>query len=104
MQLLTKELLQKFNTLGSQENTTDPIIVAKYFHPASSWTWFATEFDIESRTFFGYVIGHESEWGYFSLDELQSFKDRYGLTIERDLYAGYQTLSEHLHTSGIANF
>ncbi|MBP9779803.1 DUF2958 domain-containing protein [Candidatus Gracilibacteria bacterium] len=104
MQLLTKELLQKFNTLGSQENVSDPIIVAKYFHPASSWTWFATEFDIESRIFFGYVVGLDSEYGYFSLDELESFRDRYGLKIERDMYAGYQTLSQHLHTLGIANF
>lgn len=103
MQLLTKELLQKFNTLGSQENNTDPIVVAKYFHPMSNWTWLATEFDPESRIFFGYVIGHEREFGYFSLDELQSFKDKYWVTIERDLFAGYQ-LSEHLHTLGIANF
>lgn len=35
--------------------------------------------------FFGFVIGHEEEWGYFSLSELQSINVR-GLTVERDLY------------------
>ena len=68
MQLLTKELLQKFNTLGSQENNPDLIVIAKYFY--GSWTWLATELDPVTQIFFGYVIGHESEWGYFSLEEL----------------------------------
>lgn len=34
--------------------------------------------------FFGYVIGFEGEWGYFSLKELTNVMVR-GLTIERDL-------------------
>ena len=104
MQLLTKEILTKFNFVWSQENNPDPIIIAKFFHPASSWTWYATEFDPTTSTFFGYVVWHESEWGYFSLEELQSFRDRFGLAIERDMHCGYQTLSSHLHTLGIANF
>jgi len=36
--------------------------------------------------FFGYVIGHEEEWGYFLLSELESVRGPGGLTIERDLY------------------
>lgn len=102
MNILTSELLRKFNALGSQENNPDPMVVVKYFY--GSWTWFATEFDPESRTFFGYVVWQESEWGYFSLDELESYRSNLWLTIERDLYSGYQCLSEHLHTLGIANF
>lgn len=100
MQLLTSDILKKFSTIKSQENNPDPIIIAKYFHPASNWSWYATEFDPESRTFFGFVVWHEQEWGYFSLDELQSFRDRYWLTIERDIYAGYQPLSTYLKTAG----
>jgi hypothetical protein len=56
MQLLTKDILTKFNQIGSQESNEDPIIIAKFFHPASNWTWYATEFDPSSRTFFGFVI------------------------------------------------
>ena len=48
----------------------------------------ATEYEPKTRTFFGYVSifgDWNDEWGYFSLDELQSYKGRFGLGIERDL-------------------
>ena len=35
--------------------------------------------------FFRYVIGLESEWGYFVLSELESVRGLLGLPIERDL-------------------
>lgn len=56
--------------------------------PWSNWTWFATEGSQEEDDFlfFGYVIGFEEEWGYFSLTELQEVTGPGGLTIERDLY------------------
>ena len=98
MQLLTADILKKFSTIKSQENNPDPIVIAKYFHPASSWTWYALEFDPSTRTFFGYVVGDDSEYGYFSLDELLSFRGRFWLTIERDMYCGYKPLSAHLYT------
>jgi hypothetical protein len=74
--------------LYSQENTEDPIVHVKFFTPWTSWTWFATEGEQQGEdfTFFGYVIGHEKEWGYFSLNELSSVKGPAGLKIERDIY------------------
>jgi len=36
--------------------------------------------------FFGFVIGHAEEWGYFALSELESVGDGRILPIERDLY------------------
>lgn len=89
MKLLTKELEQKFAQVGSQENIKDPIIIAKFFNPTGSGTWYATEYDPETRTFFGYVSifgDWNDEWGSFSLDELVSFRGKLGLGIERDLY------------------
>jgi len=80
--LLTKALRAKLPPLGATENVADPIAVVKFFHPASSWTWYGVEFDSVDR-FFGLVIGHETELGYFSLRELASLKVR-GLGIERD--------------------
>lgn len=38
------------------------------------------------RLFFGLVIGHEPELGYFSVDELEQVRGRLGLPIERDLH------------------
>jgi len=97
MKLMTKELEARFKEVGSQEDIKDPIIIAKYFNPSGAGTWYATEYNPEERLFFGYVsiFGDlNDEWGYFSLDELESFKGQFGLGIERDLYFGGKRTSE----------
>ena len=91
MELMTKEILENFKKIGSQENKDpeDVICIVKYFDSTSSWTWYATELDAEDNdTFFGLVDGFELEWGTFSLEELKSVRGRFGLGIERDLYCG----------------
>lgn len=88
MQLLTKELEAEFKRIGSQEEVSDPIVIAKFFNPTGAGTWYATEYFPEERIFFGYVsiFGDEcDEWGNFSLDELESFKGKFGLGLEVDL-------------------
>ena len=101
MKLMTEELIRKFPGLRQTGNTPpDKIrIIAKYFYPCSAATWYAVEYDPEERLFFGYVnLGDPqcAELGYFSLDELEQFKGRFGLGIERDLYFGEHYLSEVL--------
>ena len=93
MKLLTKEILKRLPALYSQENNPDPIVQVKFFDPCGSWTWYATEFDGKD-IFFGLVDGFEKELGNFSLSELQSYKGRFGLGIERDLYFTPKPLSE----------
>lgn len=93
MKLLTKALEKRFAQLGRQDKP-DAIVVAKFFSPTSCWTWYATEYDPESRIFFGLVKGFESELGSFSLDELESVRGPFGLGIERDLYFSECPLSE----------
>jgi Protein of unknown function (DUF2958) len=81
MKLLTKELIRKIPKLYDQEEKgMNAIAYVKFFDLLSDWTWFVTEYDGE-ETFFGLVIGHKAELGYFSLSELQSL----GWRIERDL-------------------
>ena len=65
----------------------------KFFTPDSNWTWYATEFDGED-VFFGLVIGHVAELGYFSLSELEEVRGPMGLPIERDLHFEPKTLQE----------
>lgn len=36
--------------------------------------------------FFGFVVGLDSEFGYFLLSELEAAKSPLGFTVERDLY------------------
>lgn len=92
MKLLTKAMEQRFKKLGKQD-IPDPVVVAKFFHPLSNWTWFATAYDPEDRNFFGMVHGFEKELGYFNLDELLGLRVK-GLPVERDLYFREQKLSE----------
>jgi hypothetical protein len=95
MKLMTQEILRRFRTLGRQEDRgDDAVVVCKFFTPDSSWTWYATEFDEESREFFGLVEGFEVEFGYFSLEELETARGPLGLPIERDLYWKEATLGE----------
>ena len=85
MKLLTKELVKQFAKQGKVEDDT-ALVLAKFFTPWTGWTWYASEWNPETRTFFGLVKGLETELGYFSLDELESVQGPFGLKIERDLY------------------
>ena len=89
MKLLTSELLKQFEKKGRQEENTDPVVIAVFFNPTGAGTWYATEYDPVDKIFFGYasIFGdHNDEWGYFSLEELESYRGKFGLGIERDLY------------------
>src|SRR6266498_5819415 len=100
MRLMTKELEKRFLKVGSQEEVKDPVIVAKFFNPAGTGTWYATEYDPATKTFFGYVSifgDWNDEWGSFSLEELQSYKGPFGLGIERDLYWNEKKVSTVIH-------
>ena len=86
---MTKALEKRFAKVGRQEKVEDPIIIAKFFNPTGGGTWFASEYNPKDKIFFGYasIFGdHCDEWGYFSLEELEDYKGRFGLGIERDLH------------------
>ena len=86
MKLLTKALEKQLPELYAQDGKGgDAIAYAKFFHPFSNWTFYATEYNPEERLFFGLIQGQDEELGYFSLDELESITIR-GLKMERDMY------------------
>jgi hypothetical protein len=93
MKLLTKELEKRFAAVGRQDGKK-AIVIAKFFTPDSNWTWYATEYHPEDRTFFGLTDGFEAELGYFSLDEMEEARGPLGLKIERDLYWKEKPLAE----------
>lgn len=87
MKLITKNLQERFAQIGDQSESHDPLIIAKFFNPCGSMTWYATEYDPQTNICFGYVTGTGfDEWGSFSIDELESLNLYMGLKIERDLY------------------
>jgi len=103
MKLLPKEIREQLPPLYSQDGKGGKAVVhVKYFTPSSSWTWLATEgepvVDESGKEvdfkFFGLVFGHEREFGYFLLSELEEVRGPMGLPIERDLHFKPKTLEE----------
>ena len=106
MKLLTEELIKEFQKQGDTSNKKpeEVKIIAKYFNPTGAGSWFATEYDPVDRVFFGYAnLGDPemAELGTFSLDELQSYKGKFGLGIERDLHFHGKTLKDVLDKRGM---
>jgi hypothetical protein len=97
MELLDEALLKRFAEVGQQEMLDDPLIIAKFRHACGIGTWYAIEYDPKERMFFGYVEIFEGEWGYFSLDELESYQGRYGLGIRRDMSWREKRASQVVH-------
>ena len=46
---MTKALEKRFEQVGEQYDKENPIIVAKFFNPVGSQTWFATEYNPETK-------------------------------------------------------
>jgi len=88
MHLLPERVTDGVPLLYATEETAiaDKMVYAKLFDPFSRWIWYVCEYDQKERLCFGYVIGQECEWGYFSLTELESLKWPDGAPrIERDV-------------------
>jgi hypothetical protein len=98
-ELLTEDVRKRLPPLGATEKIKDPIIQVKFFAPWTNWTWYATEFDGED-TFFGWVVGFEKEFGYFSLSELETVRGPMGLNIERDIHFVPKPLSQVMKEHG----
>jgi len=96
MKLMTKAIEKVIPNIYEQDGLYgEAIVYVKFFTPDSNWTWLATEFDGKD-TFFGLVVGMETELGYFSLKELQSVRGPLGLPIERDRHFGTPKLKNVL--------
>jgi hypothetical protein len=87
MKLLTDELRGRLPALYAQEAEAEPVVYAKFFLPGTGWTWYVTEGEEQDGEFlfFGFVVGLESEFGYFLLSELEGVRSPLGLRVERDL-------------------
>ena len=85
MKLLTKAQTASLPKLYETESLPlrGKVVRAKLFHPVSQWTWYVIEYDGQDNCW-GLVVGHETEFGYFSLQELSQLN--VGLPIERDMY------------------
>jgi hypothetical protein len=111
--LLTDEIRGQLPHLYANEAVgLQAVAQVKFFTPDSNWTWYASEgspvdadgfYDTDNEKvdflFFGLVIGHEIELGYFARSELEEARGPMGLPIERDEWFEPTTLAklEELH-------
>ena len=88
MKLLTDELRARLPPLYSQEAESEPVVYAKFFLPGTRWSWYVTEGSEQEGNFlfFGFVVGLDSEFGYFLLSELEAVRSPlFRLSVERDI-------------------
>lgn len=98
---------KKFGLYSQDGKRGQAVVLARFFTPASNMTWYMTEFDPETGDGFGVVVGCETEWGYFNLNEMQNAKMQSGFfrgmqAIERDIHVTpkKQTLIECMKSYG----
>ena len=89
MKLILKAQQQKMlkNNTQRHKDQPSPFPVVKLFYPCGASTWLLTEIDSEDNDrMFGLCDhGHGfPELGWVSLSEIQSFRGRFGIGIERD--------------------
>ena len=90
MELMTKKQEEQLvkNHKASQANPDKDLkhkAVIKLFNPAGLGTWYASEYDPETKLAFGVADLGFPEMGSFAMYELEDLKLPMGLKIERDL-------------------
>jgi len=88
MKLFTKAIEAKAQAqfqLGS--DLEKQVVVAKFFNPTGTGTWYLINQDPEDPDYC-WGICHIFEWevGSFSKSELENYRGKFGLGIERDLH------------------
>jgi hypothetical protein len=85
----TQQELAKLPAFYTTENVPlkDKVIRMHFF--VGGCDWYAVEYDPDSQMFFGFVILNNdlemSEWGYFSLEELDEIRITF-IQVDRDLF------------------
>lgn len=83
--LMPKEVVATVPPLYVTEEEADPVARVKLFSCISGWTWYVTEYDLETGEAFGFVEGFADEWGYFSIPEFEALNRSHGFNVvERD--------------------
>lgn len=78
--------LARIEALRRGEAAPDPVPVVRFFNPVGAATWLATELDEDGILFGVADLGFGCpEMGSYALEELESIRLPFGLSIERDI-------------------
>lgn len=95
----------KMGTFDNVEEN-DIVITARLFALGSAAVWLIAEYNPETKIAFGYAdlngIGREggAEWGYISIEELESLKYSIIPQVERDKFFSPQPFKKCLSPEG----
>ncbi len=85
MKLLTESIKRAAENQYEKQGDMKQDVVAKFFNPCGSGTWYLMNKDPNDGYCWGIVNMHAVEVGSFDINELQNLKLPFGLGIERDL-------------------
>lgn len=87
MKLITKQLqkeLAKYPLYSQDGKGEDAVVVCKFFLQGYTWYVLEAEKADNGYEFFGIIVGQHTEYGYFTLSQLESVTGQWGLRVERD--------------------
>lgn len=87
MTLITKQLekdLAKYPLYSQDGKGEDAVVVCKFFLQGYTWYVLEAENADNGYEFFGIIAGQYTEYGYFTISQLDSVTDKWGLGVERD--------------------
>ena len=84
MKLLTKSITEKATKQYDKGSDMEQMVVAKFFNPIGSWSWYLMNLGEDKDYAWGIVDGNAVEMGSWLMSELQNQKLPFGLGIERD--------------------
>lgn len=87
MTLITKQLqkdLAKYPLYSQDGKGEDAVVVCKFFLQGYTWYVLEAEKADNDYEFFGIIVGQHTEYGYFTLSQLERVTGQWGLRVERD--------------------
>ena len=105
MKLTPPALLARLPPLYWSESVPaqDRVAQIRFLAPWAYWSWLGVEHDKLGRVFYGLIVtDFETEFGSFSLDELEAVRGPGGQLVERDYYFYPTRLGDLAEFSGPA--
>ena len=87
MKLITKAVekeLAKYPLYSQDSKGDNAIAVCKFFLQGYTWYVLEAEKADNGYEFFGIIVGQYTEYGYFTISQLESVTGQWGMRVERD--------------------
>lgn len=87
MKLITKAVekeLAKYPLYSQDSKGDNAIAVCKFFLQGYTWYVLEAEKVDDDYEFYGIIAGQYTEYGYFTLSQLESVTGQWGMRVERD--------------------